>query len=455
MAAVTTPDYECSFTDAEQDKIRLTAEVRGNRGRVALYHNGAFFKFIREMVFVPPESKLYVNGHEAVIVLPLSGREDTLASIETTCTTGKVQFACADTYDAASALAKVRQAEMENMEEELAEMTPAMAAKARANAERKAAKKKRVPQENLTKLMEMGVSEVRAMRAFALCEGTTVESATSYLEKCAADPNLDTPVDAALLPEFTAKLTEEEIRLKAKELQDKIEEKKRAQKEAERKRVIEVELKRREVDKQNAEIKEEYEKKKRMEAYDARKREKDADIKAKAEIRARIQADRAAKGWDPLPDEVEEKKAAPKPASEIFKKPAAAPSSSAADWDPMRLSGAPPAAPSRVALPSTEGYPVPGISLTEAALLTAIMKVKHLPDTVKTLKAYISNIANDPFNQKFRAIKTTNAVFTRTVLAVDGAAEVLLLMGFRPVGEKLTLTSTHIPTFKKALTLLE
>eukprot|EP01061_Rhynchopus_euleeides_P017636 TRINITY_DN29275_c0_g1_i1.p1 TRINITY_DN29275_c0_g1~~TRINITY_DN29275_c0_g1_i1.p1 ORF type:complete len:476 (+),score=211.61 TRINITY_DN29275_c0_g1_i1:59-1429(+) len=455
MAAAAIPDAECSFVDTEGDTIRLTAELQGKRGRVALFHNGKFFKFVKELVYVRPESKLYVNGHEATIVLKAEGLEDCLASIEHTCKTGRVNFAAEDSYDAAAALAKVRAKEAEDMEEELDGLSPEMAAKARAAAAKKANKKKSVPKDNLEKLIGMGVPEVRAVRAFALCDGTTVEAALAYIEKASNDPNLDKPIDEALAPVFAVPLTKEEKEAKAKELQAMIEAKKKEAQQVERKRQVDLELKRRETEKQLQDIKEETEKKKRMEAYAERKREKEEDLRAKAAIREKIAADRAAKGWKELPEDgADAGKEAPKmKASEIFKKEETRAADD--DWDPFRLSGGQPAAaPVPQPLPSAEGLPRPGIDLSDDYLQQAVDKVKSAPDTVKTLKAYIGNVVGEPFNAKFRSIKTTNAVFSRTILATDGAATVLLLLGFRSAGERLAVSSVHIPTFAKALEML-
>eukprot|EP00754_Rhynchopus_humris_P001511 Rhum_TRINITY_DN10879_c0_g2::Rhum_TRINITY_DN10879_c0_g2_i1::g.40496::m.40496 len=490
MAALERPvKAEVCFTDAEGDSIRLAAECQGGRGRVALHHNGTFFKYIKNLVFVNPEGKLYVNGHEATVLLEATGRGALLEKLHDVCRTGKVYFECADTYDAASALAKVRQSEAEQIEDEMEGASAAMIARAKAAALKAgdAAKKKRVPQPELDKLLGTGVSEVRAHRAFALCGGgTTAEAATAWLAEHKDDATLDDAVDASLLPEFYVPLSEEEREAKARELQAKIAAKKAEQKEEERKREVEREKKRIETDRAARELKEAHEKKKRMEAYELRKREKAEDLKAKAEIRAKINADRIAKGWKPLEDEPaagEEAEASSGggagkklSAAEFFakEKQAAAGGGAADDWNPMKFApaaasdaGAPAVAAAPAAqIPSGEGVPQPGRDAAAVAgeLAEKVAALKAAGSgAVKPLVAYVSNIVGEPFELKYRTIKTSNKVFERTVLPAPDALRILLLLGFRKtsttdeqgvVTQKLTVSSVHLPTFQAAHKLL-
>ena len=497
MAALERPvKAEVSFTDAEGDSIRLAAECQGGRGRVALHHNGAFFKYIKNLVFVNPEGKLYVNGHEATVLLEATGRGALLEKLHDVCRTGKVYFESADSYDAASALAKVRQSEAEQIEDEMEGASAAMIARAKAAALKDPSKKKRVPQPELDKLLGTGVPEARARRAFALCGGATAEAAATWLAEHKDDATLDDPVDASLQPEFYVPLGKEEREAKARELQAKIEAKKAEQREEERKREVDREKKRIETDRTAREMKEAHEKKKRMEAYDLRKREKAEDLRAKAEIRAKINADRVAKGWKPLEDEPAAAEgegveatgggaAAGKKlsAAEFFAKEkqaaAAAAGGAADDWNPMKFApaGAPDegaaaaaaaaAAPAAAAqIPSGDGVPLPGQDAAAVAgeLAERVAALKAAGSgAVKPLVAYVSNIVGEPFEQKYRTIKTTNKVFERTVLPAPDALRILLLLGFRKasstdeqgvVTHKLTVSSVHLPTFQAAHKLL-
>eukprot|EP01060_Flectonema_neradi_P029340 TRINITY_DN4031_c0_g3_i1.p1 TRINITY_DN4031_c0_g3~~TRINITY_DN4031_c0_g3_i1.p1 ORF type:complete len:464 (+),score=121.19 TRINITY_DN4031_c0_g3_i1:55-1446(+) len=456
-------DAEVTFTDADGDTIRMTAEVQGNRGRVSLYHNGTFAFFVSKVVFATTESKLYINGHEATIQMKPDS-DDIILQISNTIEVGKSSFIKAETVDAAAELAAVRQKEAEEMDGDEEGLSPEMLAKAKAALEKKAEKekntKKKVPQESLTQLIEMGYTKNRAIRAFSKCNGTTVELALSWLEQHQTDADLDDELPDDQQPEWTVPLTAEQAQAKAKELQQQIQSKKeqrlREEKELQRQR----EKKRREEGQQKQEIQEEYEKKKRMQAYEERRREKEADLAAKAAVRKQINEDRIAKGWDPLPEpEVKTTKVLSK--EDFFKQEEQRKKTAAAaaddDWDPMAQNRA--AAPAPVARPEKitgyENLPIPGVTLTPEVLSEAISGIKSNPGCVRVLTAYISNIVKDPFNPKFRSIKTTNATFNKNILCVTGAVKVLLLAGFRPDGDSLHASSIHLQTFGEILKLLE
>ncbi|KAJ9457796.1 hypothetical protein DIPPA_34774 [Diplonema papillatum] len=449
---------EVTFKDAEGDDIRFFAEVQGTRGRVSLFHNGTFFKFLNQVVYSSKEDKIYINGHEATIELP-KGQEGLAPQVEQVCRTGRVAYANVDAVDAEKELEKVREREAEDLEEALDGMDAEAVARAKAQLKKKqtAAYRKKVPKQTLDKLLELGVPENKAIRGLALGTGTTVETAMEWLDKHGDAPNANEPVSALQMPEWTLPLSEEEKLAKAKELQDQIEARKRERLEQEIQQQRELEKKRRIEGRGMQEVKDQHEQMKRLEAYEERRREKERDKAAKEQIRAKIAAEREAKGWAPLPGPTTDATMADAPQaapSDPAPRPAPAPApASTDDWNPMKY--ATPAA-ARPVIPSGAGMPRPGFDLTDARLQAAVAAVKARAEAVKVLGAYVGNLVASPLNAKFRSIKTTNNAFTKNVLGVPGAVDVLLLLGFRPTldQEFLKITAIHLPTAAKLLDLL-
>ena len=458
------PDAEVTFTDADGDSIRLTAEVQSNRGRVSLFHNSSFALFVSKAVYATSERKLYINGHEATIQMK-EDADDTLKQIENTITTGKSSYIQAETVDAAAELAAVRQKEADDLDGEEDDLSPEMVAKAKAailkKSEKEKNRKKKVAQETLDQLIEMGYSRTRAIRAFTKCDGTTIEIALSWLEAHQTDADIDDEIPEADQPEWSVPLTAEQVEVKAKELQQQIQSKKEQRLKEEKELQRQREKKRREEGQQKREIQEEHDKKKRLQAYEERRREKEADIAAKAAIRKQINEDRIAKGWDPLP-EPEEKAVKKISKEEFFKQESDRQKTTSAaandDWDPMaqnKQPAAPVASIQPQPIPSCDNLPLPGLTLTPSDLEAAVAAVKSHAGCVKVLIAYTTNIVGDPFNPKFRTIKTSNNTFNKNILCVDGAVRVLLLMGFRPQGDTLHISTIHLPTAAEVLRLLE
>eukprot|EP01059_Diplonema_ambulator_P010967 TRINITY_DN2096_c0_g2_i1.p1 TRINITY_DN2096_c0_g2~~TRINITY_DN2096_c0_g2_i1.p1 ORF type:complete len:484 (+),score=172.96 TRINITY_DN2096_c0_g2_i1:49-1452(+) len=459
------PDAEVTFTDCDGDTLRLTAERQGTRGRVSLFHNGTFFAggFITKIAFTTIDKKLYVNGHEAVIQLK-AGDDAVVDKIEAVCDAGLAVFSRGESIDAAAELAKVKQMNIEKAIEAMESegVSKELIDKARAKQAKDLSQKKKIPEESLTNLLEMGIPKNRAIRGLALGDGTTVETALSWLEKHQEDPSVDLPLEEYLMPVFVKALTEEEKKAKAKEIQDLLEAKKAAKVEEEREYQRKLEKTRRKDGKEKAEWKEEYEKKKRLEAYEERKKEKERDRVAKEELRKKIAEERAAKGWSEQPHEEEVKsKEEPRMSAKEFFESQNRPAAPAADddWDPMRLNKAfsepAPTPTTPQPLPPHDGLPLPGRDLTETDLSKAVLKVSHLPSTLKILTAYVSNMVSDPFNAKYRTIKTTNNAFAKNIAAHPDAVVVLYLLGFRPQSEALNISSIHLPTAAALLKTLE
>eukprot|EP01064_Diplonema_japonicum_P028505 TRINITY_DN4385_c0_g1_i1.p1 TRINITY_DN4385_c0_g1~~TRINITY_DN4385_c0_g1_i1.p1 ORF type:complete len:469 (+),score=160.11 TRINITY_DN4385_c0_g1_i1:82-1488(+) len=462
------PQAEVSFMDCDGDKIRLIAERQGTKGRVSLFHNGtAFQNFVTRMAYTTEDMKLYVNGHEATIQMQATDAA-VIDQIEKVCDEGLCVFSRGETIDAAKELAKVKQKNIEELIDamEAEGLSKDMIEKAKARQAKDADKKKKVPKESLTTLLEMGIPEPRAVRALALGDGTTPETAITYIEKHSADPNLDKPLEEYLVPEWTLPLTADEKAKKAAELQQLLEVKKaeRLAKDREHQKAIEKSRRKDGQDKQ--EWKEEHEKRKRLEAYEEKKREKERDRLAREAVKAKIAEERLAKGWKPLPedkkdneqekDELPVKKVS---AAEFFGKNTATAADD--DWDPMKFNTAAqqpqqaPVQPSNTKLPAATGLPLPGLTLADEDITLAVNQVSHLPGSVKVLKAYVSNIVGDPFNPKFRTIKTTNNAFQKNIAAHPEAVKVLYLLGFRPAPEVLNISSIHLPTVGKVLKALE
>eukprot|EP00755_Sulcionema_specki_P025102 Sspe_Gene.82552::Locus_54105_Transcript_1_1_Confidence_1.000_Length_1568::g.82552::m.82552 len=452
---------EVTFKDVEGDDIQLVAEMRDGRGRVALNHNGEFFKYISRLVFATSEKKLYVNGHEAII--PLSD-DSIVGKIEQVVLAGKGSFQSAETVDAAAELEQVKKAEAE--EAEFDGLTPEMIAKLQAAQEKRKAKKKRVEESAVENLISMGFPEARARRALAKCDGTSAEVALSWLEAHADDADIDDPLPEEEQPEWVKPLSAEDKKEKARELQELAKKKREQALEEEKKAAIAREKKRREEGQKLQEAKEDFEKRKRMEAYEARRREKEEDRKAREAIQAKIRADREAKGWTADTGNTTAASSSSTPAAPPQTKsstpaaaPRAAPPSSTDDWDPMRLvKSAPTSTPvvQTVTLPSAAGLAVPGYELTDQDIVKAVERIRKDERCVGTLLQYLSNIAENPFDLKYRSIRLSNKALASRVAPVPGGLEVLLLAGFRkePGEETIMLRNLHLPTvsgFVKAL----
>eukprot|EP01062_Namystynia_karyoxenos_P067239 TRINITY_DN61142_c0_g1_i1.p2 TRINITY_DN61142_c0_g1~~TRINITY_DN61142_c0_g1_i1.p2 ORF type:complete len:540 (+),score=236.27 TRINITY_DN61142_c0_g1_i1:77-1621(+) len=496
---------EVHFCDADGDKVGLRAEVLGGRGRVVLMCGGVphpQIPFVKRLMYSRGDRKLYVNGHEAVIPLNAGARIDgeredsmdhdgapaeeersplerLIARIGEVMAKGKVPWGAADTVDAAAELAKVREEEIDELEAE--GLTPEQLARLQAQKAREVTRKKRVQIETVEQLTSMGFTEARAKRALALCDGTTLEVALAWLEAHQTDPDIDEPVPADKEPEWVRPLTQEEKAAKVKELEEQLAQKKKQRLEEERRANIARELKRREDAQQMRDLREEHEKQLRMKAYEEKKRQREEDLRAKAELRRKLNEDRIAKGWDPLPEVEPPKPAAAAgggataaAAAELFAATAPAPAPAADDdWDPWGGRGPPGAAAAAPAaapaapvlpprpLPDAAAVPLPGKDLTIEALQRGVDRITaenaqvDAQRCLQALQTYATNIVAQPMDPRFRTISLTSKGFTSRVAGISGGVEVLYMMGYRPRGGKeLFMTSLHIPTVASAVQML-
>lgn len=72
-----------------------------------------------------------------------------------------------------------------------------------------------------------------------------------------------------------------------------------------------------------------------------------------------------------------------------------------------------------------------------------------------TLLRILRNVVSDPTSEKFRTLRTTNAVINAKVIQVVGAVGVLEAVGFEKIGEELKMNDTDVSRAALAATLLE
>jgi len=88
---------------------------------------------------------------------------------------------------------------------------------------------------------------------------------------------------------------------------------------------------------------------------------------------------------------------------------------------------------------------------------SALRQVAQYPDkdaatqALKTLRIYIKNIVENPFEPKFQVIHTENKAFVSRVAAVEGTYDVLIGLGFAPADEKLIMKSPNLGDLKDAI----
>eukprot|EP00756_Hemistasia_phaeocysticola_P054295 Hpha_TRINITY_DN30228_c0_g1::TRINITY_DN30228_c0_g1_i1::g.27135::m.27135 len=473
---------EVTFKDGDGDHVGIRSEVLGERGRVALLVGEPpdtavhpQVPYVKRLAYAVSERTLYVNGHEAKIPVCNSINEEDLAvllrRLEEVTRKGRAHWHSADVYDAAAELRALQ----EEQEEELREqgMSAEALAKLKERQEKDLKKKKKVPVESIEQLVAMGFSESRSKKALALCAGTTSEVALQWLEQHGDDPDIDEPLTEEQEPEWTRPLTaaEKEARLQA--MQDQMAEKRKEREAHEQRAAIQREIKRREEGAKLAEVREEHERRQRMKLMEEKRREKEADARHKAEVRRKINEDRIAKGWAPLPEPEEKKKPAATAATDdaalqALLSSAAAPAAPAADdWDPWKgrvaaptpaASAPAPAAPAApLPLPDASTVPLPGHGVTEESLRQLATAVKAADTTGKCIQAlltYTGNACAQPFEIKFRTISLASKGFQNRVQSVPGAVELLYQIGFRPRAGDLYLASLHLPTLASASKVL-
>eukprot|EP01062_Namystynia_karyoxenos_P071966 TRINITY_DN677_c0_g1_i1.p1 TRINITY_DN677_c0_g1~~TRINITY_DN677_c0_g1_i1.p1 ORF type:complete len:624 (+),score=215.06 TRINITY_DN677_c0_g1_i1:137-1873(+) len=272
----------------------------------------------------------------------------------------------------------------------------------------------RIKRELLGQLLDMGFTENSAKRALKAAvaaaqpgagDDAILEVAMAWVEQHQEDPSFDQPLQPQEEPEWIVPMTAEEKAAKAKELQERAAARREQREKEERQAELARELKRREDGSQLADIKEEHERRQRMQAYEEQRRRKEEDRKARDEIRAKIEADRIAKGWSPRPG------------------------------------GAAAEAPAAAAA-TPDAAPVPEVGDAEVA--AAIEALKQNPaaeleaaGTVAVLRTLLGNLQRDPLSEKFRKVRMSNAKIDKAVGKVPGAEQLLCCAGFARQGDVL------------------
>ena len=269
---------------------------------------------------------------------------------------------------------------------------------------------------------EMGFSRVRVERALVIGRCVDADGAVNWLMEHEGDPRIDEePSEEEYVAYAMAtkagqgkpkkNRTPEELAEERRKLEEKI----RANKvrKAEEERVLEREREKARIESGKAmlaakRLQEEQDLKRN---YEARQREKAEAEKERIRLRKLLDQDRAERGLPPLAQVREEKAAEakravrpadPKPVAAAAKKTLSADEISAAG---ERMKGA-------IARMGSAASPV-------------------VQTCVKTLLVYVSNVVNNPGEEKFRRIKLANKAFLERVACVPGARDFLEACGFR------------------------
>jgi hypothetical protein len=64
--------------------------------------------------------------------------------------------------------------------------------------------------------------------------------------------------------------------------------------------------------------------------------------------------------------------------------------------------------------------------------------------SLSTILKIISNIIKNPYEEKYRKIKTSNKLIQLKIVSVSGALEVLVATGFAPMGEEYVMTISPV-----------
>eukprot|EP00760_Papus_ankaliazontas_P032247 PhM_4_TR5707/c0_g1_i1/m.94729 len=340
----------------------------------------------------------------------------------------------------------------------------------------------------LKQITEMGFSEARAMHA--LIGGcTAVESAVTWLTDRIDDASLDIAPENVTIDDTPPKapLTEEEKAMKVEELKHKLEEK-RIQREAEEAEAARERERRRIAEgKAMAETREAMEEKRRRDQLEQVKREKEADRIARDKIRTKVLADKYTKqGMDPglalkeAEAEIkrqheeaqrqiaERRKAEAEEAAQRQKQQEGSSNSggSGGEWVLTTADGG--NSSTAATAPTSSSLPfiplaqnVAAASIYVAAAANAAPTAEQIKGAAEAIPAdqrdgvsrILSNVITHPLDSKFRTLKMSNAALSQAVPTVD-CARLLLLCGFRPSGENLTMNTVVMRRLATAIDTL-
>jgi hypothetical protein len=85
-------------------------------------------------------------------------------------------------------------------------------------------------------------------------------------------------------------------------------------------------------------------------------------------------------------------------------------------------------------------FPVPQFDHAMGSYLSMHSSPADISPSLSTILKIISNIIKNPYEEKYRKIKSTNNLIQKKIVSVPGALNVLLATGFAPVGEEYVMT---------------
>ena len=97
-----------------------------------------------------------------------------------------------------------------------------------------------------------------------------------------------------------------------------------------------------------------------------------------------------------------------------------------------------------VAAPLPPQYPVPQFDNAMRRLLSLHASPADVAPSLSTILKIISNIIKNPYEEKYRKIKTSNKLIQLKIVSVSGALEVLVATGFAPMGEEYVMTISPV-----------
>ena len=271
---------------------------------------------------------------------------------------------------------------------------------------------------------EMGFSRVRVERAIVIGRCVEADGAVNWLMEHEGDARMDEEPSEEEYVAYAVeqggggqkpkrKLTAEELEVERKKLEERIRAAKARKAEEERVLAREREKARIEGGKAMMEAKRLQEEQDLKRNVEARQREKAEAQKERERLRRLLDQDRAERGLPPLSQVREEagKKA-----------------------EQQQQQGA--ARAERVLSAAAKTLSADEISAAQAQMKSAIARMGSpanpaVQTCAKTLLVYVSNVVNNPGEDKFKRIKLSNKAFLERVASVDGSRDFLEACGFR------------------------
>jgi UBX domain-containing protein 1/4 len=264
-----------------------------------------------------------------------------------------------------------------------------------------------VDQSLVSILLEMGISKAVSEKALFLTQAKSIEPAIDWIQEHENDPDFEEELQI-VQGTSNSSLSKEEAAIKARELQQKL---KRDRDEKEKELEIEREKERIRVNKELLEAKRKAEEQDYKRAVEERMREKKRtqdELKQQQDIIRREKEERFGKKFD---DTGAAQKTPQEKITEALKA-------------------------IKTLYPS---YRNPGVAKT----------------TITTLRAYTSNLLNNPAEPKYRSIKIENKAFQERIAKVAGGIKYLTAVGFIEENGFYTYNSSDFSSLELGLKLID